>query len=129
MALILPPYTSPGNPPYQLPETLVPGTDTNTTSTHGFDQIPELPPTSSNKVFKNFCTTCLNGLNMIQLINGNIGNMARSQTCRLRLWGTGLSDELLPLEALLSAYGNPGDSLYTFLLESFVEIVIAEGLF
>lgn len=88
----------------------------------------ELPttPLFSNVLWRLY-DICLRGLNLIDLAKDEIGDLPRSQTYRLRLWGTGLFDEALSLDGLLYASKENTESLHTFLLEAFVDIAIAEG--
>lgn len=131
MAPILPPYTLPGTVSTQTAasaEFTATGEEINEFDADSLGGISEQPATPAfNNVLQRFYDTCLKGLNLIGLAKDEIGDLARRQTYQLHLWGTGLFDDELSLEELLYASVKKTESLYTFLLEAFVDIAIVEG--
>ena len=119
VAPILPPYTSPG--PTATTEVI----DEPHPGSAG--HIEELStPSFSNVLWKLF-DTCLHCLSVIGLAKDKIGDLAKGQAYRLRLWGVGLFQDVISLDELLYASRKHTDSLRTFLLEAFVDIAITEG--
>ena len=125
----LPQYSERGTTSTTLPRPTDASNVVTECITDGSENTANLLPTSSSDVLKTLFDTCLNGINMIESIKNESGEWTQNQGYRLRLWGSGLFDDALPLKELFNNAKDYTKPLYDFLLEAFVDIAITEGYF